>query len=148
MGEGLFRNHVEKEGLNSKYFIDSAGVGAWHIGNPPDARMIKTAASHGVDISGQKARQFRAEDLLAFDLILCMDRENLHDVLYLDSHDEYGHKVKLLREFDSQPEDFQVPDPYYGGDQGFENVYQMVDRSTKRLLDSLGAHLKSSGMEE
>ncbi len=146
MGEGLFRHHVEMAKEESQFYIDSAGVGAWHIGNPPDSRMITTAAGHDVDISKQKARQFRSEDLEAYDLILCMDRENQHDVLYLDSHDEYGHKVKLLREFDSHPEDYQVPDPYYGGDQGFENVFQMLDRSTKRLLESLLAHEANNPM--
>lgn len=140
VAEGVFRHHVQEAGLSDAFHIDSAGTGAWHVGQSPDSRMTRTAASNGVDISQQHARQFVAEDLERFDLILAMDKSNLHDILYLDDGDAFGNKVKLFREWDPEPGDFQVPDPYYGGDEGFRNVFKMVDRTSSALLGSLKAH--------
>ncbi|MDA0684319.1 MAG: low molecular weight phosphotyrosine protein phosphatase [Bacteroidetes bacterium] len=140
VAEGVFRHQVEEAGLTGAFTIDSAGTGAWHVGQSPDSRMTKSAASQGVDISKQHARQFVEEDLERFDLILAMDKSNLHDILYLDKGDTFGHKVKLFREWDPEPGDFQVPDPYYGGDEGFRNVFTMVERTSQALLGSLKAH--------
>lgn len=137
LAEGVFRHYVRKTGLEEHIEIDSAGTGSWHVGEPPDRRMRQTAAQHGISLDGQRARQFAKEDLEAYDHILAMDKENLQDILYLDDDDAFGHKVRLFREFDPEPGDFQVPDPYYGGSQGFENVFQIVDRTARTLLHRL-----------
>ncbi len=117
--------------------IDSAGTGSWHVGEPPDRRMSATARRHGVSLDGQRARQFSRRDLAQYDHIFVMDKENLQDVLFLDHDGSLGHKVRLFREFDSEPGDFQVPDPYYGGPQGFEKVFQIVKRTSQKLLEAL-----------
>jgi protein-tyrosine phosphatase len=137
LAEGLFRKAVAERGLSDLIDIDSAGTGSWHVGEPPDRRMQETALKHGVDLSGQSARQFESEDLAIFDHIFVMDRDNLNDVLYLDREERFGGKVRLFREFDPEPDDFQVPDPYYGGDRGFDNVYAIVKRTADVLLDRL-----------
>ena len=103
--------------------------------------MQLTATKHGVSLAGQSARQFTPEDLTIYDYIFVMDRDNLHDVLHLDRDESQGYKVRLFREFDPEPEDFQVPDPYYGGDQGFERVFLIVERTVDVILERLvGEH--------
>lgn len=89
-----------------------------------------------------KARRFEYADLEEFDLILAMDSENLSNISQLDRKDKFGHKIKMMREFDPQPGDGEVPDPYYGGLDGFENVFQVLDRSCEALLDELKPHIK------
>jgi protein-tyrosine phosphatase len=137
LAEGIFRAQVERAGLADRIEVDSAGTGNWHVGQPPDRRMHATARQYGVSLDGQVARQFEARDLGAFDHIFVMDKQNLHDVLFLDRDDRYGHKVRLFREFDPEPGDYQVPDPYYGGDRGFDHVYEIANRTAAVLLDRL-----------
>lgn len=140
LAEGVFRDKVRAAGLDGIIDIDSAGTGAWHVGNPPDRRMMATAKRQGVDISAQRARQFVDTDLADFDHILAMDKSNLHDILFLDVGDDFGHRVTLFRQWDPEPGDYEVPDPYYGGDAGFEHVYEIVDRTAEALLKGLAAH--------
>ena len=135
LAEGVFRQLVEEKGLSEYFEIDSAGTGAWHVGEPPDGRMQETASERGLDIAMQRARQFAAKDFSGYDHILVMDKGNLRDVLALDAEDAYGNKVRLFREFDPEPGTFQVPDPYYGGDRGFTNVYEIVERTGRKLLE-------------
>lgn len=135
MAHGVFRDLVEQAGLSHRFEVASSGTGAWHVGERPDARMRRTARQHGVSLDDLRAQQFTAEDFQHYDHIFVMDKDNLHDVLYLDRGEQYGHKVRLFRELDPEPGDFQVPDPYYGGDQGFEKVYAMVERTARSLLD-------------
>ena len=137
MAHGVFRDLVEQAGLSDRFEIASSGTGDWHIGQPPDERMQETAGRYGFDISDLRGQQFAAEDLTTYDHIFAMDKDNLHDVLYLDREDRYGNKVRLFREFDPEPGDYQVPDPYYGGADGFENVYAIVDRTARVLLHRL-----------
>jgi len=137
LAHGIFCDLVAKAGLAARFEVASSGTGAWHVGQPPDARMRQTARQHGVSLDGLRARQFVEADLEAYDHIFVMDKDNLHDVRYLDRHDRYGHKVRLFREVDPEPGDYQVPDPYYGGAQGFETVYAMVNRTARELLDRL-----------
>ncbi len=139
LAEGVFRHVVKEAGLDDRFEIDSAGTGSWHTGEAPDPRTSQTARLHGVALDGQ-ARQFMTEDLEKYDLILAMDRDNLHDILYLDVMGERSSHVRLFREFDPEPGDLQVPDPYYGGPEGFETVYRMVERTARALLGSLVAH--------
>jgi len=145
LAEGVFRDKVRAAGLDGLIDIDSAGTGAWHVGNPPDRRMIATAKRQGVDISAQRARQFVDTDLADFDHILAMDKSNLHDILFLDAGDDFGHRVTLFRQWDPEPGDYEVPDPYYGGDAGFEHVYEIVDRTAEALLKGLAAHYELAG---
>lgn len=99
--------------------------------------MSETALANGVDIRSQRATQFVQEDLDRFDHIFVMDKNNLEDVLALDRSGKFSSRVRLFREFDPEPGDFQVPDPYYGGPEGFENVFAIVDRTADLLLHRL-----------
>ncbi|NNE71111.1 MAG: low molecular weight phosphotyrosine protein phosphatase [Rhodothermales bacterium] len=139
LAEGVFRDQVERAGLEDRFEIDSAGTGNWHVGQPADKRMQATASRHGVMLTS-RGRQFGHADFKDFDHILVMDRSNLHDVLFLDRTEQFTDRVKLFREFDPEPDDYQVPDPYYGGDDGFETVYAIVERTSEALLASLMAH--------
>lgn len=139
LAEGVFRHVVREAGLSDRFEIDSAGTGSWHVGEPPDPRTGRTAQRHGVILDGE-ARQFAVEDLEHYDLVLAMDRDNLHDILYLDPSGESSSHVRLFREFDPEPDDVQVPDPYYGGPDGFDTVYRIVERTSRALLGSLVAH--------
>ena len=110
--------------------VDSAGTASYHIGSSPDPRSIKTAMKHGIDISNQRARQFTKTDFDAFDHIFVMDRQNLKDVLKLSQSEVERNKVKLLLTNE------EVEDPYYGGDQGFEIVFNKIEKASKDILDS------------
>lgn len=137
VAEGLFQDKVTAAGLAGDIEVDSAGTGGWHVGAPPDRRMTATAAARGTDLSRLKARQLVRADLDDFDHVFVMDKNNLHDTLALDPNGDHGTRVRLLREFDPEPGDYQVPDPYYGGPEGFDRVYDMVDRATDAILDRL-----------
>ena len=137
LAEGLFQQKVNRAGLAGEIEVDSAGTGGWHVGAPPDRRMTATAAKHGTDLSRLKARQLVRADLDDFDHVFVMDKSNLHDTLYLDPEGDHSTRVRLFREFDPEPGDFQVPDPYYGGDAGFEHVYAIADRTTDAILERL-----------
>jgi protein-tyrosine phosphatase len=133
LAEGVFRTIVSEAGLEDRFEIDSAGTGAWHIGNPPDPRSIEIAAQHHIDISSQRARQVKAEDFRRFETIVAMDRDNL---AALKRMGETGSaRLRLL--LNTPPQD--VPDPYYGGPDGFEKVYQLVRTGGERLLRDLTA---------
>jgi low molecular weight protein-tyrosine phosphatase len=131
LAEGVFRALVEEAGLANRFTIDSAGTGAWHEGNPPDPRSIEIAAKYGIDISAQRARQVRHEDFQKFETILAMDNENL-SVLRRKA----GTKPTRIQLFLNTPP-MSVPDPYYGGPDGFENVYQLVRSGSEDFLKSV-----------
>ncbi|MCP4521132.1 MAG: low molecular weight phosphotyrosine protein phosphatase [Cytophagales bacterium] len=134
MGEGAFLNLINEKGITDEFEVDSAGTAAYHVGNLPDKRMRETAYSHGVLLTS-RARQFQKEDFHTFDYILAMDESNLKNINRLKPTNPKA-KVFLMREFDELVEqDKNVPDPYYGGIEGFEEVYQMLTRSSKTLLD-------------
>jgi len=145
LAEGVFRYLVKEAGLEARFEIASAGTGGWHVGEPPDRRMTRTAASNGVDISKQRAKQFKAHFLDHYDLILGMDRSNVENMLMIagagDELDADVQKVLLFRDFDPNPGNGEVPDPYYGGQQGFDEVYAMVYRTCKNLLEQLRGEL-------
>jgi protein-tyrosine phosphatase len=133
----VFQDKVEAAGLEEHFDVTSSGTGDWHVGDTADDRMRKTADKHGHSLEDHRASQFQKEDLAAYDHIFVMDKSNLNDVLYFDENDEYDGKVRLFREFDPEPGDYQVPDPYYGGKDGFEQVYDIVDRTADTLLHRL-----------
>ena len=136
LAEGVFRHLVEEQGLADRFDIDSAGTGAWHVGEPPDGRATAVAQSHGVSLDS-RARQVEGEDLERFDHILAMDRSNLHELQRM--MDLFGAEVELhlLRDYDPENDGDEVPDPYYGGAGGFEHVYTMVHRSCEALLGDI-----------
>jgi protein-tyrosine phosphatase len=136
--EAALREAVADAGLADRVEIDSAGTGDWHIGHPPDPRMVEAAAADGLALDG-KARQMIADDFADTDLVLVMDRQNLRDVLALAPDDEVRAKVRLFREFDPERDGDDVPDPYYGGDDGFGEVVRIVRRAARGVVDDLAA---------
>ena len=139
--EGVMRRLLEDEGLDIE--IDSAGTGGWHAGEPPDERATLAARRRGVTLEGA-ARQVRSEDFRRFDLLIALDRSNLRELLARAPDEEAAEKVRLLREFDpAAAGDLDVPDPYYGGDRGFETVLDLVEASCRGLIDELRAARKA-----
>lgn len=142
MAEGLFIHLAEEAGISDKFEIDSAGTSAHHAGELADRRMRTTAAAHGIALT-TRSRQFRKQDLSEFDYILAMDRSNLSNIKSLQSPGaKYRAEVQLMRFYDEKVwalpnESEDVPDPYYGGDDGFEEVYDMLLRANKKLLQCL-----------
>ncbi|KZM51314.1 low molecular weight protein-tyrosine-phosphatase [Labrenzia sp. OB1] len=131
LAEGIFRTLVDESGQGDLFTIDSAGTGAWHIGNPPDPRSIDIAAKHGIDLSAQRARQVVSADFTRFDTILAMDAANLA-ALGSEESSRTAH-IRLL--LNDPPKD--VPDPYFGGPDGFEHVYRLVRSGCEKFLDTL-----------
>ncbi len=141
--EGVFQHLVNERGLQSYFEIDSAGTSAYHLGENADSNAQQVAQKNNVSLLS-KARRFKQFDLNYFDLIIAMDFENLSNLKEIDEKDSYNDKIKLLREFDETPDDKQVPDPYFGGIEGFENVFQIVHRSCEKLLDELEKQIEDS----
>ncbi|TNE69637.1 low molecular weight phosphotyrosine protein phosphatase [bacterium] len=135
--EGVFQHIVKEQGLSAYFEIDSSGTSAYHAGEKADSRSREAALKHGVELLS-RSRKFETFDLDYFDLIIPMDSQNKRDIEYQSHKKEHKEKVILMREFDELANgDINVPDPYYGGAQGFENVYQMVKRSSEELLNQL-----------
>jgi protein-tyrosine phosphatase len=135
--EGVMRRLLEDEGLD--FEVDSAGTGGWHAGEPPDERASLAARRRGLTLEGA-TRQVRPEDFRDFDLLIALDRSNLRELLARAPDEEAAEKVRLLREFDPAADgDLDVPDPYYGGDRGFETVLDMVEAACRGLIDELRA---------
>ncbi len=131
LAEGILKHKVRQNGLD--WTVDSAGTGSWHAGELPDRRSISVARKYGVDITDQRARQFQVADFDRFDQILVMDTQNQRDVLRLAEHDEHRAKVQLILDFIYPGQDRSVPDPYYD-DNGFEEVFGMLDAACDKLL--------------
>jgi protein-tyrosine phosphatase len=139
--EGVMRAQLRQAGLEREVEVDSAGTGGWHAGEPPDERATAAAHRRGIVLEGA-ARQVRPADFEAFDLLVAMDRRNLRELQALAPDDEAREKVRLLREFDpatAGAPDVDVPDPYYGGERGFEDVLDMVEASCRGLIAELRA---------
>jgi protein-tyrosine phosphatase len=134
LAQGVFEHLVEQEGLTEKIIIASAGTGNWHVGSPPDQRMSATAKRNGIQLNN-KAKQFRSEDFGNFDLVLAMDRSNFSDLKNIKGSSPTSDQLKLFRSFDPEAiEDLNVPDPYYGGSRGFEEVFNIVHRTCPEIL--------------
>ncbi|HLT13007.1 MAG TPA: low molecular weight protein-tyrosine-phosphatase [Marinobacter sp.] len=137
--EGVFRQIAEEQGLAGHLRIDSCGTGNWHTGKTPDARAVSAAERRGIDISDLKARQIQAADLDTFDYVLVMDRSNLADVREL-WHQNGGTEPRLFLEF-SHSGHAEVPDPYYGGEDGFERVLDLIHEAGEGLLEDIRGRL-------
>ena len=132
--ESFFRLAVEKLEIDNQFLIESAGTGGWHAGNPPDRRMKNAARKQGLTIQGT-ARQITVKDLSTFDWIFCMDQDNYDDVMSMGGDPE---KVALLLPYVGITKMSEVPDPYYGGTDGFDNVVTLINDAVRRLADMLG----------
>jgi protein-tyrosine phosphatase len=135
MAEGLFVHLVNEQGKDEDYVIDSAGTAGYHIGARPDHRMIETAESHGVGLPSN-ARQFVSDDFNRFDYIIAMDEENVDNIEAIKPDTSHA-KLFKMRDFDVEGKGENVPDPYYGGLSGFEDVYNMLKRCNVELLEYL-----------
>ncbi|MFT6934997.1 MAG: protein-tyrosine phosphatase [Maribacter sp.] len=132
LAEGILKSIVNPEDV----FVDSAGTGGYHIGNPPDPRSIEVAKINGIDISKQICRKFNTRDFDRFDVIYAMDNENYNNIIKLGSNVTHQNKVRfLLSETDGS--DKEVPDPYYDGKNGFEQVFQMIEVACKHIAKRL-----------
>ncbi len=134
--EGIFQHLVNERGLQPYFYIDSAGTSAYHIGEPANSKSRQVAEQQGVKLQS-RARRFEAGDLEEFDLILAMDSENHENLQRLDRNSSFNGKIRMMREYDPQPGDGEVPDPYYGGMDGFQHVFEVLKRSCEALLDEL-----------
>lgn len=132
--EGVFMELLRREGQGLHVEVDSAGTEAYHVGEPPDPRSQAAAAARGVDISRQRARQVTQADFDTYDLILAMDESNLAELRAM-SGSAYRHRVRLFMEFSADDSRTAVPDPYYGGANGFEEVLDIVETAARGLLD-------------
>jgi protein-tyrosine phosphatase len=135
LADGLLRKKVLDNKLD--VVVDSAGTSAYHVGNAPDKRMILTAGTRGVSIENLKARQFTKNDFKEFDLIYVMDKSNLEDVLELTDNKEERSKVSLILNETNPSSDAEVPDPYFGGQEGFVHVYDMLNEATDRIIEKI-----------
>tara|TARA_R110002073_G_scaffold40547_5_gene115070 strand:- start:182498 stop:182953 length:456 start_codon:yes stop_codon:yes gene_type:complete len=125
LAEGILKSKVN----SNRIFVDSAGTGNYHVGGLPDKRSIAVASKNGLDITDQRCRQFSVRDFDHFDLIYVMDNSNKRDVLHLARNAEDEQKVHMILNEIFPNENVDVPDPYTGGESGFENVYQMLDKA-------------------
>ena len=132
LAEGIFRHLVTEAGRDADVLIDSAGTGGWHEGELPDPRSRAIAKTHGIDISGQRARQIRPDDFNRFSLILAMDRGNLAS-LRRSAGSTSSAEIALFNQY-TLGQNKDVPDPYYGGEDGFLNVYNMLLAGCQSLL--------------
>ena len=137
LAEGVFRYHVERAGLADRFEIDSAGTSAYHIGDPPDERTTRVARMRGI-VLNSRARQITPADLSSFDYVVVMDRQNLANVERLAKTAAATAEVVMLRDFDQEARgDRDVPDPYYGGPRGFEDVHDIIEHSCTALLQHI-----------
>lgn len=135
LAEGILASKLPKD----KFFVDSAGTGSWHVGHQPDSRSIAVAKKYQLDISSQRARQFKPEDFDTFDYIYVMDKSNYRDVIHLAKNENHKTKVQIILNELYPNENVDVPDPYYGIANGFEMVYQMLDEACNNIAAKLKA---------
>ena len=133
LAEGILVSKVN----NSTIFVDSAGTGAYHIGKLPDERSIEVARKYGIDITNQRARKFTVKDFDTFDVIYAMDDSNYQNILSLSRNNEDAQKVKMILNEAHPTKNLSVPDPYYGGPSGFEDVYKMLDEACELIAKKI-----------
>jgi protein-tyrosine phosphatase len=134
LAQGVFEDVLRREGLEGEVSVDSAGTGAWHVGSSPDERALSAASLRGVDISSQRARRIKPEDCRNFDYVLTMDEENYRAVAGLCRGSAV---VRPFLDFATDSPETAVPDPYYGGPDGFEHVLDLVEEASEGLLEDI-----------
>jgi protein-tyrosine phosphatase len=132
LAEGILKHKIKQQGLN--WSVDSAGTGNFHVGEQPDLRSIAVAQKYDIDIKDQKARQFKTKDFSEFDLILVMDASNYRNVVNLARDQDDVKKVSLILNFSEPNQNKEVPDPYWD-DNGFEQVYTMLDKACDDIIE-------------
>lgn len=133
LAEGILQSKINSDTI----FVDSAGTGAYHVGNLPDERSIEVARKYGINITNQRARKFTVKDFDNFDFIYPMDESNYRNIIALARNTADKAKVKMILNEVYPNENVSVPDPYYGGKQGFENVYKMLDEACEIIAEKL-----------
>ncbi|MGM0702154.1 MAG: low molecular weight protein-tyrosine-phosphatase [Pseudomonadota bacterium] len=139
--EGVFRRQLAKDGLEDIVSVDSCGIGSWHVGKAPDSRAQAAALRRGIDLSAQRARQLAVEDFYRFDYLLAMDHDNLAAIEAQRPADSRAEAVLFLT-YAGYPER-AVPDPYYGGEHGFEEVIDLVEEASRGLVETLRERLEA-----
>ncbi|MBD2113698.1 MULTISPECIES: low molecular weight protein-tyrosine-phosphatase [Cyanophyceae] len=137
--ENIMNHLIEQRQLGDQVVCDSAGTASYHVGSAPDRRMAQAAKAYGIDLVG-RARQFGTVDFDCFDYILAMDRQNYRDILALDPTGQHRDRVRLMCDFCRTHPDKDVPDPYYGGPEGFTYVIDLLLDACEGLLDHISAH--------
>jgi len=132
IGLAIFRSKVAQAGLTDRIFVDSCGTGGWHEGELAHKDSIRIVKQYGLSLNEHRARQLTQEDLNKFNLLVAMDQQNKIDTEALTTSQLH---IKCLREFDPTPDSIDVPDPYFGGPEGFDEVYKIIERSCDGLLD-------------
>ncbi|MGL4581744.1 MAG: low molecular weight protein-tyrosine-phosphatase [Flavobacterium sp.] len=133
LAEGILQSKLSTE----SFFVDSAGTGDWHIGSQPDKRSIAVAKKYNIDLTTQRARQFKVSDFSTFDRIYVMDKSNYENVVKLAPNTEAKNKVKLILNESTPGQNAEVPDPYFGGEDGFEHVYHLLDEVCNLIAKDL-----------
>ncbi len=133
LAEGILKSKLSSE----SFVVDSAGTAGYHVGELPDERSIEVARKYGIDITNQRSRKFTKADFDKFDIIFAMDQNNYADIVALSENEEQHEKVKMILNELYPDGNRSVPDPYYGGDQGFENVYKMLDEACEIIASKL-----------
>jgi protein-tyrosine phosphatase len=133
LAEGILQSKINSEIIQ----VDSAGTAAYHVGELPDIRSIEVAKQYGIDLTKQRARKFTVKDFDLFDLIYAMDADNYQNILTLARGEEDVQKVRMILNETKPNSNLNVPDPYYGGNDGFENVYQMLDTACTIIADKI-----------
>ena len=139
--QGVFERVVRKAGLVEEIHVDSAGTHAYHVGEPPDRRAQLAASQRGYDLAAQRARRLNAQDFEHYDYVLVMDEANLEDATRVCPED-HRHKLSLFMHYAPHMGEREVPDPYYGGDSGFERVLDLVEAASEGLLADIGKRLR------
>ncbi len=135
LAQGVFENVLRREGLEDQVFVDSAGIGSWHVGYPPDERAQRSARSRGLDLSTQRARRVTPDDCHDFDYILTMDEENYRAVAALCRGGDA--ELRPFLDYALGRDETEVPDPFYGGSEGFERVLDLVETASEGLLEEI-----------
>ncbi|QXP58214.1 low molecular weight protein-tyrosine-phosphatase [Olleya sp. HaHaR_3_96] len=135
LAEGILQSKLD----HKLFSVDSAGTSSYHIGNKPDPRSIAVAKQHGIDITKQQARQFIKQDFIDFDIIYAMDHSNYDNIIALAENDAQKSKVKLILNESVPEQNLDVPDPYFGGDNGFEKVYKLLEEASEKISQQLNS---------
>ncbi|NCC72259.1 MAG: low molecular weight phosphotyrosine protein phosphatase [Sphingobacteriia bacterium] len=135
LAEGILRQKIQQRGLNA--VVSSSGTGNYHIGEPADPRMIATALKHDVDISGHRARQFKANDFDRYDIIYVMDDSNYRNVIKLARNDDDKIKIHMIMDVAEPGKNLNVPDPYFSGIEGFELVFDLLNMVCEKIADNI-----------
>lgn len=143
LAQGLMEKKIDELGLSDQIKVDSCGTSQYHIGEQPDERTLQNALKNGLKLN-HKARQFSKKDFRAFDYIVAMDKANMECVRRFDQTNEFSDKFMLIRDFDSIDKGADVPDPYFGGEEGFQHVYLILQRSVNEFLNQV---IKKHGLK-